>query len=328
MTTVETPAVRAHRGDRSDVAAAATVLSAAFGDYPWTELTVASDHREDRLVRSYELFLGEIVVPHGRLWVAEGRDGQMVGAAGWLTPECDPPPSLVARVEDEVRALRGDRAIAAARAEQSVRAVAARSWQDAPHWFLGALGVLPSVRGLGMGTALLAAGLEAVDADGAVARLETSLAQNLGLYRRFGFTVSGHVTLPSDVPCWLMQRDPPQTRQGSPPRRGNAHRRPASQVRDGPKCGGSAGRHWHGRLPVAWCMRPSREPLVSDPRATRCHRHRAECEVLVPASTVHGVRGSSPPAIGEARRRHRPQVWPRGSTCGARAPACASENPR
>jgi ribosomal protein S18 acetylase RimI-like enzyme len=189
------------------VTAASIVLASSFGDYPWTALTVAADQRTERLRSIYQLILGEVVVPHGRLWVARESTGRLVGAAGWLSPRSDPPPLLMAKVDDEVRRLRGERAAAAARAEQAVAAVAAESWDEAPHWFLGTVGVMPTTRGLGVGTALLAAGLHAVDADGAVARLETSLERNVRMYERVGFTVSG-VALAEDVPCWLMQREP------------------------------------------------------------------------------------------------------------------------
>ena len=191
---------------------ASTVLAAAFSDNPWIELTVAADCRAERLRNLYQLILGELVVPHGRLWVARGPDGHMLGAAGWLTHETDPPPALLAGVEEQVRMLRGSLAANAALAEQAVAAVAAQSLRDVPHWFLGVVGVEPAARGLGVGSALLAAGLEAVDAHRAVARLETSLERNVQLYQRFGFTVSAGLTLPGDVPCWLMQREP-QRRQ-------------------------------------------------------------------------------------------------------------------
>lgn len=219
MTDQAAPPVDIHPGKQRDVEDASTALAAAFDDYPWTELTVPADSRAERLRSLYELILGEMVVPHGRLWVAREPGGRMLGAAGWLTPETDPPPALLTRIEEEVRRLRGGRAGAAALAEQAVAAVAAQSWGEVPHWFLGTAGVVPEARGRGVGTALLAAGLEAVDAHGAVARLETSLERNVRLYQRFGFTVSAGVTLPGDVPCWLMQREPRpgRTRFTAPP---------------------------------------------------------------------------------------------------------------
>ncbi len=191
----------------SDVRAASEVLAAAFEDYPWTELTVDPDRRSERLRDLYGVVLSELVLPHGRLWVAEDA-GRVVGAAGWLTPDSDPPPPLLESVATRVRSLRGSRAGGAEAAETAVQDAAGRVWPAERFWLLGTVGVLPSEAGAGVGSCLLAAGLAEVDRDGAAARLETSLDRNLGLYERVGFTVSTRLDLPDGTPCWLMRREP------------------------------------------------------------------------------------------------------------------------
>ena len=194
-------------GKESDVQAASEVLTAAFESYPWTELTVDPDRRSVRLQRLYAVVLGDLVVPYGRLWVAEDA-GRVVGAAGWLTPDSDPPSGLLESVGAQVQELRGSRASAADLAEAAVQEAASRTWPPERVWLLGTVGVLPSEAGVGVGSALLAAGLAEVDQDGAAARLETSLERNLGLYERFGFTASTRLDLSDGTPCWLMRREP------------------------------------------------------------------------------------------------------------------------
>jgi ribosomal protein S18 acetylase RimI-like enzyme len=57
------------------------------------------------------------------------------------------------------------------------------------HYYLQVLGVDPSLQGQGIGSQLLAAGLERVDDDRLAVFLETSNQRNLPLYRRHGFEV-------------------------------------------------------------------------------------------------------------------------------------------
>lgn len=58
-----------------------------------------------------------------------------------------------------------------------------------------------------MGSALLGRWLDDVDADAGPAWLETSRAENVRLYERFGFAVREELRL-LGVPVWLMARPP------------------------------------------------------------------------------------------------------------------------
>lgn len=193
-------------GRARDVVPASAALAGAFEHYPWTDLTVTPNRRAERLRSLYEAILGDLVVPHGHLWIAEDAEGSVVGAAGWLTATSDPPPDLLNAIDERVRILRGDHAADAAAAEAMVRAAAQESWPADRHWFLGAIGVSPSAQRARVGTALLQSGLAAVDEDRAAAHLETSLERNVALYQRFGFAVTTQLSLPRGVPCWLMRR--------------------------------------------------------------------------------------------------------------------------
>ncbi len=94
----------------------------------------------------------------------------------------------------------------------------ARRWREAfesldahhptaPHWYLGTLGVEPSLQGRGVGTALARNWLGRVDADGIAAYLETDREENLPFYARLGFRpVSAFPVL--GVPVTAMERAP------------------------------------------------------------------------------------------------------------------------
>jgi ribosomal protein S18 acetylase RimI-like enzyme len=57
------------------------------------------------------------------------------------------------------------------------------------HWHLGPIGVLPSHRGLGIGTTLMKIFCKEVDSCLANAFLETDFDENVLFYKKFGFKV-------------------------------------------------------------------------------------------------------------------------------------------
>lgn len=57
------------------------------------------------------------------------------------------------------------------------------------HWHLGPIGVLPSHRGMGVGTELMQRFCKEVDNCSAKAYLETDLDENVRFYEKFGFIV-------------------------------------------------------------------------------------------------------------------------------------------
>jgi GNAT superfamily N-acetyltransferase len=65
-----------------------------------------------------------------------------------------------------------------------------REFPDEPVWYLQALGVHPNAQRQGVGAALLAAGLEVVDANRPACHLHTSDHTNVVYYRRWGFELT------------------------------------------------------------------------------------------------------------------------------------------
>lgn len=80
---------------------------------------------------------------------------------------------------------------------------------EEPHWYLGVIGSDPTVRGAGFGNALMRSRLDRCDAEGAPAYLESSKESNVPYYMRFGFEVTGEITIPGGGPTmWQMWRRP------------------------------------------------------------------------------------------------------------------------
>jgi GNAT superfamily N-acetyltransferase len=74
-----------------------------------------------------------------------------------------------------------------------------------PHWNLGPVGVDPAHHGKGIGSALVRAFGEMVDAGGSPAFLETDLEKNARLYAKFGFEIIDQATV-IGIPMWFMWR--------------------------------------------------------------------------------------------------------------------------
>ncbi|PQM45989.1 hypothetical protein C1Y40_03849 [Mycobacterium talmoniae] len=84
-----------------------------------------------------------------------------------------------------------------------------REHPEEPHWYLAVIGSDTAVRGRGFGQALMRSGLARCDADHAPAYLESSKADNVPYYQRFGFDVTGEIVVPGGGPTlWKMWRPP------------------------------------------------------------------------------------------------------------------------
>ena len=80
---------------------------------------------------------------------------------------------------------------------------------ERPHDYLWFLGVTPDAQGHGVGSRLIKARLDALDAKGRPAFLETATEANVRLYSRHGFEVIGEYSPPPDGPKnWAMWREP------------------------------------------------------------------------------------------------------------------------
>src|SRR5699024_7591743 len=98
-----------------DVENAADTLTSAFVDYPFTRHTIDADGHEVRLREFQRLFLAEVGLPHGRVWVSDDLDAVAV----WSTPDGEAGPTLE-RLLPRMVEIAGDRARAHASAEAAM----------------------------------------------------------------------------------------------------------------------------------------------------------------------------------------------------------------
>ena len=194
-------AVRELRSD--ELGAAAAVLSRGMRDNPIHQQVFGADpeRREAALRRLFTVLL-KLYQPKGGVLGAFTAQ-TLVGVCAMVQPgRCQPGLR-------EKLALLG----ALARGNGPATTVAALRWSSAwarqdpaaAHWHLGPVGVERERQGEGIGTALLEAFAQRMDANGAVAYLETDKQVNVPFYERFGFTVKAEETV-LGVPNWFMLR--------------------------------------------------------------------------------------------------------------------------
>lgn len=200
-------AVTVRPATRSDIPVAARVLASAFDDDPvmaWMWPDVGA--RRSGLPRLFGTLIRHHHFTLGGVEVAIAPDGAVVGATLW-----DPPGQWRQSMLSQVRTAPA--MIRAFGSRMGVGAEVAATMEEAhpaePHWYLSTIGTHPSVRGGGLGRALMASRLARCDAEYAPAYLESSKETNVPYYERFGFEVTGEIVIPNGGPTlWAMWRAP------------------------------------------------------------------------------------------------------------------------
>lgn len=170
------------RATSSDLPAAAAVLAEAFDQYPWTRWCLPADNYAERLTELQEIYLGH-ALENGAVLV----DDKLRGVVAVLAPDAAKiPETTFARIAE----LHGDRLSALVSIELPEH--------PASSWDFATLGVLPDHQGAGLGSALTAAAISAIEErdDSALVALETSDERNVRLYERAGFEVTVRTEIP------------------------------------------------------------------------------------------------------------------------------------
>ena len=197
------PPVRSLRPDERR--RAAEVLTRAFWDDPVMEHLIppGSRRRRQRLDLMYRWTLDDAARRVGAVLTTD----DLAAVAAWHAPD-QPRPGL----SDLVRAIPlGVGSIGVANLAGSIELLKAmqRAHPHEPHWYLQVIGSDPARRGSGAAAALIERVLQRADDDGVAAYLESSKAENVSYYARFGFEVTEELhPVEGAPPLWLMWREP------------------------------------------------------------------------------------------------------------------------
>jgi GNAT superfamily N-acetyltransferase len=198
--------IEARPARKADIAKLSRVLGRAFFDDPVTAWMLPDEKaRPTRLPRLFATLTRHHHLAGGGVEVA--CDGPGIGAAALWDPPNRWKQSARAQLAMLPSVLRtfGYRAVAA----RDVIELMNRHHPEEPHWYLAVIGSDTTVRGKGFGQALMRSRLDRVDAEHAPAYLDSSKAENVPYYQRFGFEVTGEVVVPDGGPTlWPMWRKP------------------------------------------------------------------------------------------------------------------------
>ncbi|MHA7653568.1 GNAT family N-acetyltransferase [Mycobacterium sp. ML4] len=199
-----TPHARPAR--KADIAELSRTLGRAFFDDPVTMWILPDDSaRRKHLGRLFATMTRHHHMAGGGVEVA--TDGSAIGAAAlW-----DPPNKWRESRWAELAQLPTFLRIFGSQSKRgrTVQEMMKRAHPEEPHWYLAVIGSDPGVRGRGFGQELMRSRLDRCDAEYCPAYLESSKAENVPYYERFGFRVTGEIELPEGGPkLWPMWRDP------------------------------------------------------------------------------------------------------------------------
>jgi ribosomal protein S18 acetylase RimI-like enzyme len=180
------------------------VLARAFHDDPAWRWVVPDDRRRAALLPW--LFRMAFEVTQGDAWTTVEP---VRGCARWLPPgrpHVHVGPMLRGLVATPLRVREATaRFLAYGRAVEAMRAAAVPE----PHWYLAGIGVDPGERRQGIGSALIAPGIDASTRDRIPCALLTNAERNLPFYEHHGFEVVQEGRTPADGPrAWMMRRSP------------------------------------------------------------------------------------------------------------------------
>jgi ribosomal protein S18 acetylase RimI-like enzyme len=184
-----------------DLPALVETLSAAFFTDPFMSWWIPDPERRRVLLPACFEIIVDVHHPLDELYTTGP-----VPAAGavWAPPGGQPSPE---EAEEVIGWL------AEAAEETAERALYALERMDEahprqPHAYLFLLGTRPAWQGRGLGSMLLREVLQRCDRDRTPAYLEATSPENVRLYRRHGFEVTGEICLPDGPSLWPMWRAP------------------------------------------------------------------------------------------------------------------------
>ncbi len=181
-----------------DVQRLKAVMAEAFFEDPVLTWLMPNDtKRPTRLRRFFAIELRHMALARGRIWTTKDR----VGAALSMPPGSWRAPLRATLLEGTAFGTYVPRAA-------RLGAAMERRHPREPHYYVRDVGVLPDMRGKGLGSALMRPTLDRCDQEGLPAYLEASSERNAALYERLGFRVTEELRVADSPPLRLMLRLP------------------------------------------------------------------------------------------------------------------------
>ncbi|WP_343574967.1 GNAT family N-acetyltransferase [Mycobacterium sp.] len=194
---------------KADVTELSHALGRAFYDDPVSMWIIPDD--ESRAARLWKFFAALTRHHHlGGGGVEVAGDGSTIGAAAFWDPPGRWKQSARGQLMMLVSFIFGfGPQLSTGRRLHELLLRTEQEHPEEPHWYLAVIGSDPSVRGKGYGQALMQSRLDRVDAEHAPSYLESSKAENIAYYQRFGFEVVSELVIPNGGPTlWPMWRAP------------------------------------------------------------------------------------------------------------------------
>ncbi|HEX6866888.1 MAG TPA: GNAT family N-acetyltransferase [Caulobacteraceae bacterium] len=194
------------RAVEADLPGVAKDLSDAFSTDPHFDWFLRNDAGRDAArAAMFRHMIGVMAWPDARI----DRPKEGGAAAVWMPFEWLKPPTLMEELRGAPVMLRAT-GLGRIRRLMAIRAGMNRHHpMKQRHAYLWFLGVTPQLQGMGIGSRLLRAGTDRLDAEGLPAYLETGTTRNVALYRRHGFEVIHEAPPAPGAPVmWHMWRDP------------------------------------------------------------------------------------------------------------------------
>lgn len=200
------PSAKTRPATRADIPALSRTLGRAFFDDPVMRWMLPNDDaRRRKLHRLFAALTRHHHLARGGVDLA--TDGDTIGAAAlW-----DPPGEWRQTRAEQIRAMPRLLVTFGASITRGmvVEDLMTKVHPEEPHWYLAIIGSDPTVRGKGFGNVLMRSRLDRIDAEHAPAYLESSNPDNVPYYERFGFEVTGEITVPDGptlIPMWRTPR--------------------------------------------------------------------------------------------------------------------------
>jgi len=193
--------------NKSDIKAAAEVLTRAFRNYPLLQYGFPDELEREKIASYFFQYVLSYCVRYGEVYATSPN---LEGIAAWLTSDYFPMTfwKLIRSVSLPVTFgfVRGG----GARLKHAGDYIDSMHKRLAPfkHWFFQTIGVDPQFQGKGYAGKLIRAMLARIDKEGLPCYLETLDETNVRLYEHFGFRVIEKSVIPeTKLTNWAMLRE-------------------------------------------------------------------------------------------------------------------------